>query len=294
MDLHLEGFSAFDRITTRRIQAIVVEANAGVPRAQYSLAKLMKACGHMLGLYPNESTLADALERAKQASDPGFAAGIERETRACWDLRDAYGSVDWDPLRWMLRAARGGYGPALAAMAGALAWGGPWPEPESTAELLERREMQRTLVAAAARTRDPNALFAIHGFFAPEGPLTREEPGESLAWLYAACHFGLECGPDNWMLQWMCRWSHDCDQAYAASLPAYLEYKQYAPGEQDYAARRAPALIRALEEGDWEALELEVTGDPTVHEALKAMAKLGQEAGARIESRENGSRIGDP
>lgn len=282
--LHLEGFSAFDRIPTQRIQSIVAEADADVSRAQYSLAKLMQACGHMVDLYPSESALADAIGRAKQAGDAEFAAGIERETSACWDLRDAYGSDDWDPSVWMLRAARGGYGPALAALAGAWAWGGPWPEPESTGELLERKEMQRTLVAAAIRTRDPNALFAIHGFFAPEGPLTRGKPGESLAWLYAACHYGLDCSRSNWYLEWMCRWGKDCDQAYATSLPAYLEYKQYSPAEQDYAARRAPELIRELEAGDWEALELEIEDDQTVVRALEKAAALQERAASERES----------
>lgn len=283
-DLHLDGFLAFERIETEHIRNIVHAADTGHPQAQYSMAKLLKSCRYMLESYPNEAILEEKLSRARANADSEFVAGVQREARACFDLRNASSHLERTPGEWMRLAAEGGYGPALAAMAGAYAWGAPLPDRETMRAEDEVRKMRRTLVHAAARTRDPNALFAISGLFATEGPLPRGQPGESLAWVYAACHFGLDCGPDHWMLQWMCRWSQDCDQAYAASLPAYLEYKQYSPAEQDYAARRAPELIRQLEAGDWEALGLEIDGDQTVVRALEKAVALQEQAASEVGS----------
>lgn len=289
LDLHLEGFLAFDPISTERIQVIAAEAEAGNPEGQYSVAKLLDVCKKTHSeRYENRTErdryLAEALRSSSnQEFAAEFTASMKSESDACFDLRDALGDSRRTPEEWMLISAEGGYGPALAAMAGAYAWGAPVPDVESIREEYERQDMRHTLVAAAVRTRNPEALFAVSGFFGRMGPMNRGKPGEDLAWVYAACHFGLECGPENWMLQWMCRWGKDCDQAYAVSLPAYLEYKQYSPAEQDYAARRAPELIRELEAGDWEALELEIDGDQTVVRALEIAAALQEQAASERE-----------
>lgn len=252
----------------------MVEAEAGNPKAQYSLAKLLVSCRHMLQQYPDEAALAEFIRRAGGQRNRELVEGVEREASACWDLRDAYGERDRTPQEWMKLAAEGGYGPALAAMAGAFAWEAPLPEAGAAEAEMERRRIQRSLVAAAVKTLDPDALFAVSGLFAKHGPLTRGRPGESLAWVYAACHFGLECGPDNWYLQWMCRNLDDCGATYAGSLPAYMEYHRYPPAAADNAAQRAPELIQQLESGDWEALNLRVQDDPPVRDALREAEEL--------------------
>lgn len=273
-DLHLEGFLAFERIPAEHTQSIVVEAEAGNSTAQYSLAKLLVSCRHMLQQYPDQAALAEFTQRAGGQRNRELVEGVEREARACWDLSDSYSERGRTPQEWMQLAAEGGYGPALAAMAGAWAWEVPLPEAEAVEAEMDRRRTQRSLVAAAVKTLDPNALFAVSGLFGKQGPLTRGRPGESLAWVYAACHFGLECGPDNWYLQWRCRYLDDCGAAYAGSLPAYMEYHEYSPAAADNAEQRAPELIQQLESGDWEALNLRFPDDPPVREALRDAEEL--------------------
>jgi TPR repeat protein len=278
LDLHLEGFLAFDRIPTGMIQSIVKEADAGNPQARYSLAKLMHACRSMLDRFPDDSALVTFLTEADRSRQPELAAGVEREAGACLDLQAIYGSRERTAQEWMQLAAEQGYGPALAALAGAWAWQAPLPSGESAADVTTRAQLRRVLVEAAVRTRDPNALFAVSGFFGAMGPMNKGQPGGSLAWNMAACHFGLDCGPDNWFLQWMCRYAGDCGESYASGLIAYLEYKQYSPSAVDYADRRAPELIGQLEAGDWDALDIVWSGDPGLHEVLAEMAEAGSQA----------------
>lgn len=273
-------FPTSDRALTRE-QAwdLVNAARSGNLTAQVSLGRQLGFCKVVTRSYPDSGALEEYRAQAMQsdvALGEEFWHELQNQLNTCWRLQHEVVGAERYSTEWLRRAATENYGPALAFLAESRLIQFEENE-DGTPNFRSDPAATRALFDAAARTRHPQALFAIGlNMSLNDGeysPFRGQNGTDGLQWIYTACRFGLDCSHGNNWLQTMCRMGSNCDAPYARNLTSFVEYILFTGVQRDVAVANAPELIQLIESGEWDRLHLTQAGDPSVEEVLAEIAE---------------------
>lgn len=255
---------------------ILIAARSGKPSAQSSMGFLEKSCSNLLRIHPDAGEFERFRASAGGQAETGLSdlqwAQTENSLATCWALRRATGKHPESPREWLVRAARQGYGPALAALAqDQLQLGVKKLDGEYLT--VQNRPAARRLFEASLKTKDPYALFSI-GLYQQldkNDLFPNLQFYNGLSWVHAACELGLDCSGNNEWLQQMCDVAGDCGTGHARGLADYVEYNLFTPSQAQEAMQHVPELVSLIRSGEWNRLQLALPGDPSLDEVLSAL-----------------------
>jgi hypothetical protein len=222
---------------------LVARANKGDGTAAYYLYKIHETCAYprnpgnpspaALDVDPDDWRTRQHLQK------------LQRADEACPpELQEILATQD--ASSWVKMAADLGYPVAQAMLASRLL---------HDARGQESTEQARQFMRAAARSRDPDALFEIARNIPALGAL----PGETTvgrradAWVLLACWNGLDCGPGSALVRsFVC---NPRDPGRCEPTAGFEDTLQTAdPARYAAAAALADQLMQAMNDGRWDEL----------------------------------------
>lgn len=234
---------------------LLPKANAGDADAQFYLGKILRFCDRANKSFFENMRQRITLDEALQVAAEQHRS--QEQTQAIYTRCHAFATEDssslGDAREWFNKATDAGQPAASAIIAGNILWrqyleirqkaGGT---PELGPPVRPGADPQ-ALLLQAARSQDPEALYAIAGVALLRGQMRHDDdPTDGYAWLILACQRGYPCNGD-----WITIGCPNCGPDNPDPQSALMaQAGDYWPAAQ----ARAAQLGASLEAGQWDRL----------------------------------------